>query len=301
MSSRRQALKTMITGAATVAAGTGFSFADTTGSRRAVSNALEETRSYIRKGNIRHSVCRWCFNSIPLDELCAFARQIGISAIDLTGPKEWDTLKKHGLDSAMCNGAELNLVDGWNDPKFHPQLIRNYSEMIPIVAKAGYKNLILFSGSRRGMDNETGLKNCVNGLKQVVGLAEKHGVILQIEVLNSKVDHHDYMADNTPWAIELCKRMDSANFKILYDIYHMQIDEGDVIRTIRDHHQWLGHYHTAGVPGRNEIDDSQELHYPAIMRAIVETGFQDYVAQEFIPLSKDPLGALAQAIDICDV
>jgi hydroxypyruvate isomerase len=201
----------------------------------------------------------------------------------------------------MCNGAEINLVDGWNDPKFHPQLIKNYSEMIPIVAKAGYKNLILFSGNRRGMDNETGLKNCVDGLKNILGLAEKNGVVLQIEVFNSKVDHKDYMADNTPWTIELCKRLGSEHFKILYDIYHMQISEGDIIHTIQDHHAYFGHYHTAGVPGRNEIDDRQELNYPSIMKAIAATGYQGYVAQEFIPLSKNPLGALAEAIDICDV
>ncbi|MBL7827321.1 MAG: TIM barrel protein, partial [Saprospiraceae bacterium] len=145
------------------------------------------------------------------------------------------------------------------------------------------------------------LKNCVDGLKKILGLAEKNGVVLQSEVFNSKVDHKDYMADNTPWTIELCKRLDSPNFKILYDIYHMQISEGDIIHTIRDHHQWFGHYHTAGVPGRNEIDETQELNYPAIMRAIVETGYQGYVAQEFIPLAKNPLGSLSAAIDLCDV
>lgn len=263
--------------------------------------AMENPANPVRKGNIRHSVCRWCFDSFSLDDLCVFAKQIGITAIDLIGPKEWDVLKKNGLDSSMCNGAELNLVDGWNDPKFHPKLIQNYSEMIPLVAKAGYKNLILFSGNRRGMDDETGLKNCVSGLKNIIGLAEKNGVVLQIEVFNSKVDHKDYMADNTPWTIELCKRLGSENFKILYDIYHMQINEGDVIRTIRDHHQWFGHYHTAGVPGRHEIDESQELYYPAIMRAILETGYKGYVAQEFIPTHDNALASLSTAIDICDV
>lgn len=255
----------------------------------------------VRKGNIRHSVCRWCFNDTPLDELCIFAKQIGITAIDLVGPKDWDTLKKHGLDSSMCNGAEINLVDGWNDPKFHDKLVQNYSEMIPLVAKAGYKNLICFSGNKRGMDPETGLKNCVMGLKKIMSLAEKHGVVLQIEVFNSKVNHPDYMADNTPWTVELCKRLGSENFKILWDIYHMQINEGDVIRTIQNNHQYFGHYHTAGVPGRHEIDETQELYYPAIMRAIAATGFKGYVAQEFIPVATDKLGSLAKAIDICDV
>jgi hydroxypyruvate isomerase len=253
------------------------------------------------KGNITHSVCRWTYSFLTLDELCVVAKEIGLKAIDLIGPKEWDVLKKHGLDSSMCNGAEINLVDGWNDPKFHAQLIKNYTDMIPLVAKAGYKNLIFFCGNRRGMDDETGLKNCVDGLKKIVGLAEKNGVILQLEVFNSKVDHKDYMADNTPWAIELCKRIGSENVKILYDIYHMQISEGDIIRTVRDHHQWFGHYHTAGVPGRNEIDETQELYYPAIMRAIADTGYKGYVAQEFIPRSGDPLGSLAASIDICDI
>jgi len=254
-----------------------------------------------RKGKIRHSVCRWCFDSVPLDEFCIFVKQIGITAIDLVGPKDWDVLKKHGLDSSMCNGAEINLVDGFAEPKFHDQLVKNYTEMIPLVAKAGYKNLICFSGNRRGMDDETGLKNCVAGLKRILPLAEKNGVILQMELLNSRVDHKDYLCDRTPWGVELCKRLGSENFKLLYDIYHMQIDEGDVIRTIRNSHQYIGHYHTAGVPGRHEIDESQELYYPAIMRAIAETGFKDYVAQEFIPAAGDKLGSLAAAIDICDV
>ncbi|HRI59991.1 MAG TPA: TIM barrel protein, partial [Saprospiraceae bacterium] len=243
----------------------------------------------------------WCFNDVPLDEFCVFVKQVGITAIDLVGPKDWETLKKHGLDSSMCNGAEINLVDGWAEPKFHEQLVKNYTDMIPLVAKAGYKNLICFSGSRRGMDDETGLKNCVTGLKKILPLAEKNGVIIQMELLNSKVDHKDYMCDKTPWGVELCKRLGSENFKLLYDIYHMQIDEGDVIRTIRDNYRYIGHYHTAGVPGRHEIDETQELYYPAIMRAILETGFKDYVAQEFIPANANKLASLSSAIDICDV
>lgn len=176
--------------------------------------------------------------------------------------------------------------------------------MIPLVAQAGYKNLICFSGNRRGIDDETGWKNCTEGLKQLVGLAEKHNVTLIMELLNSKVDHKDYQCDKTAWGVELVKRVGSDNFKLLYDIYHMQIDEGDVIRTIRDNHQYIGHYHTGGVPGRNEINDSQELYYPAIMKAIVDLGYKGYVAQEFIPTSKDKKGQLAalkKAISICDV
>lgn len=252
------------------------------------------------KGNVNHSVCRWCFNDVDLDTLCVEAKKIGIKGIDLVGPKDWPTLKKHGLYSSMCNGAEINLEDGWNDPKFHDTLIKNYTEMIPLVAKAGYKNLICFSGSRRGKDDETGWKNCVAGLKQVISIAEKHNVVLVMELLNSKIDHKDYQCDKTAWGVELCKRLGSENFKLLYDIYHMQIDEGDVIRTIKNNHQYLGHYHTAGVPGRNEIDETQELYYPAIVKAILATGFKGYLAQEFIPLHKDKFGSLKTAVRICD-
>lgn len=233
------------------------------------------------KGNINHSVCYWTYNFLPLDELCTTVKKIGFSAIDLVGPKDWPTLKKYDIYSSMCNGAEINLVDGWNHKEFHSTLIKNYTDHIELVAKAGYKNLICFSGNRRGMDDETGLKNCADGLKQIMSLAEKNNVMIQMELLNSKINHKDYMCDKTPWGVELVKRIDSPNFKLLYDIYHMQIDEGDVIRTIQDNYQYIGHYHTGGVPGRHVIDESQELYYPAIMKAILATGFKDYVAQEF--------------------
>lgn len=256
------------------------------------------------KGNIHHSVCRWTQDFLSLDELCDVIKKIGFSAIDLVGPKDWNTLKKHGVYSSMCNGAEISLTEGWNHTEYHSTLIKNYTEHINYVADAGYKNLICFSGSRKGMDDETGLKNCVEGLKQIMSLAEKKGVMIQMELLNSKVDHHDYMCDKTSWGIELVKRIGSPNFKLLYDIYHMQIDEGDVIRTITNNHQYFGHYHTGGVPGRHIIDESQELYYPAIMKAILETGFSDYVAQEFISAKKDKndkIAELKKAVMICDV
>lgn len=252
------------------------------------------------KGNINHSVCHWCFSDIPLDEFCASVKAMGLKGVDLIGPEGWPTLKKHGLYSPMCNGAEINLVDGWNDPAFHQQLIANYTKMIPLVAEAGYTNLICFSGNRRGKDDETGLKNCVDGLKQIMPLAEKHKVVLVMELLNSKVDHKDYQCDTTAWGAELAKRLGSENFKLLYDIYHMQIDEGNVISNIKKYHQYIAHYHTAGVPGRNEIDDTQELYYPAIIRAILDTGFKGYLAQEFIPKQKDRLRSLKNAVAICD-
>ncbi|WP_245905138.1 hydroxypyruvate isomerase family protein [Pontibacter mucosus] len=262
--------------------------------------AEEKTNTKL-KGNINHAVSRWCFGHLSLDELCKEAKAMGIKGIDLVGPEDWPTLKKYGLESTMCNGAEINLVDGFNDKKFHAQLIKSYTDMIPRVAKAGYKNLICFSGNRRGKTDEEGWNNCVEGLKQLLPLAEKHNVVLVMELLNSKVDHKDYQCSKTAWGVELAKRLGSENFKLLYDIYHMQIDEGDVIRTIRDNHQYIAHYHTAGVPGRNEIDETQELYYPAIMKAIVETGFKGYVAQEFVPKRDDKLASLRQSIQICDV
>lgn len=253
------------------------------------------------KGRIRQSVCRWTYGYLSLDELCVVAKEIGLLAIDLIGPKEWHILKKHGLDSSMCNGAEISLTEGWNNPQYHATLIKNYTEHIELVSKAGYKNLIFFSGNRRGMDDETGLKNTVEGIKKIAGLAEKKGVVLQLELFNSKVDHKDYMADKSAWGIEMCKRIGSENVKLLYDIYHMQINEGDVIRTIKDHHVYFGHYHTAGVPGRHEIDETQELYYPAIMEAIVATGYKGYVAQEFLPTAADKLASLRDAVRRCDV
>lgn len=252
-------------------------------------------------GNIRHSVCSWCYPDLSLDELCLLVKDIGLVGIDLIGPEGWPTLKKYGLISTMCNGAELSLTEGFNHTEYHPQLIENYTRQIELVAAAGYTNLICFSGNRNGMDDETGLQNCVAGLKQILPLAEEKGVVIQMELFNSKVDHPDYMCDNTAWGIELCKRLDSPNFKLLYDIYHMQIEEGDIIRTIRENHPYFGHYHTAGVPGRHEIEENQELFYPAIMKAIVETGYEGYVAQEFIPTREDPTESLRKAIALCDV
>lgn len=205
----------------------------------------------------------------------------------------------------MCYTAgKISLTEGWNNKDNHAWLIKDFEEAIPMVAQAGYKNLICFSGNRKGMDDKVGMDNCAEGLKKIMSLAEKNGVIIQMELFNSKVDHKDYMCDKSAWGVELCKKIGSPNFKLLYDIYHMQINEGDVIRTIRDHHEYFGHYHTAGVPGRHEIDETQELQYPAIMKAIVATGYKGYVAQEFMPSSKDnkeKIAALKKAIRICDV
>ena len=256
------------------------------------------------KSDIHHSVCRWTYNFLSLENLCGVVKRIGFSAIDLVGPGEWNILKAQGIDSSMCNGAEISLTEGWNNKQYHATLVKNYTDHINLVADAGYKNLICFSGNRKGMDDETGINNCAEGLKKIMALAEKRNVVVQMELFNSKVNHPDYMCDKSAWGVELCKRLGSPNFKLLYDIYHMQINEGDVIRTITNHHDYFGHYHTAGVPGRHEIDETQELYYPAIMKAILATGYKGYVAQEFVPTGKDDtskIEALEKAVKICDV
>ncbi|MFC4232739.1 hydroxypyruvate isomerase family protein [Parasediminibacterium paludis] len=273
--------------------------ASTTGILSSFSSPQAQTSAL--KRNINHSVCRWTYDFLTLDELCQVVNSIGFSAIDLCGPKDWPILKQYNIFSSMCNGAEISLVKGWNDTQYHATLIKNYTEMIPLVAAAGYKNLICFSGNRNGMADDLGMKNAADGLKQIMSTAEKYGVTIQMELLNSKVNHKDYMCDRSQWGVDLCKMIGSENFKLLYDIYHMQIDEGDVISTINAHHQYFGHYHTGGVPGRHEINDTQELYYPAIMKAILATGYKGYVAQEFIPTGNDKVASLKQAINICDI
>lgn len=226
---------------------------------------------------------------------------MGFKSVELQGPDEWPILKKYGLTCAMPWGAEISLEKGFNNPSLHDELAANYERIIPMVADAGLDNIICFSGNRNGLDDETGLKNCEMGLKRVLPIAEKHNVTLCMELLNSKIDHPDYQCDHTDWGVELCERIGSDQFKLLYDIYHMQIMEGDIIRTIRDNYEYIAHYHTGGVPGRHEIDESQEINYPAVMEAIVETGYTGFVAQEFIPTRDDKLAALKQGMEICDV
>lgn len=289
---RRTVIKNVLTGAATITA-SGMLNPLLASAGTMTVNKLQ--------GNINHAVCRWCFNDMTVEALCAAAKGMGIKGIDLVGPSDWPVLQKYGLQSSMCNGAEISLTEGWNNKQYHQQLVKNYTDMIPLVSKAGYKNLICFSGNSNGMDHETGLKNCMEGLQQVLPLAEKNKVVLVMELLNSKIDHKDYQCDHTAWGVDLVKRTGSDNFRLLYDIYHMQIDEGDIIRTIKDSHPYITHYHTAGVPGRHEVDETQELYYPAIMRAINETGFKGFVAQEFIPAQADKMASLQHAIKICDV
>lgn len=253
------------------------------------------------KGRINHAVCRWCYPDLTLDELCRNAAQMGLKAIDLVTVEDFPVLKKHGLACSLVCGVPGDIPQGFNRRENHDRLASWFAETIPKVADTGFRNVICFSGNRNGMDDQTGLENCAIGLKRVTPVAEKYQVTVCIELLNSRVDHPDYMCDRTPWAVELWKKVGSEYFKVLYDIYHMQIMEGDVIRTIREHHRSFGHYHTGGVPGRHEIDETQELNYPAIMRAILETGYHGFVAQEFLPSRGDAMASLRQGVKICDV
>jgi hydroxypyruvate isomerase len=261
------------------------------------------------KGRLKQSVCQWCFNKMPLDELCAAAAAMGLVSVELLQPKDFPVLRKHGLICAMVSNPSARagnvtvggIPNAWNRLEYHDALVPAYEAQLRATAEAGYPNLICFSGNRAGLADEQGLANCAVGLKRIVGLAEKLGVTLCMELLNSRVNHPDYMCDRTEWGVELVRRVGSERFKLLYDIYHMQIMEGDVIATIRRHHALIAHYHTAGVPGRHELDENQELFYPAIMRAIVDTGYQGYIGQEFIPRGPDPLVALRAGVQVCDV
>jgi hydroxypyruvate isomerase len=249
--------------------------------------------------SFRHSACRWCYQKMPLEDLAREGKAAGVESIELLDPAEWPVVQKYGLTCAMANGV-TRIPEGLNRVEHHAIMVPGMIERIGACADAGLPNVICFSGSRGGMSDELGLENCTTALKQIVGEAEKRRVTVCMELLNSKVDHHDYMCDHTAWGVELVKRVGSDRFKLLYDIYHMQIMEGDVIRTIRENHTYIAHYHTGGVPGRHEIDDSQELNYPAISRAIKETGHRGFVAQEFIPV-RDPMTSLAAAVKLCTV
>jgi hydroxypyruvate isomerase len=257
------------------------------------------------KGRIHHSVCKWCYPNVSLEELCVAGKAMGLQSIELLGPGDWPTLQNHGLTCAITGSPSRDGLGGitkaFNRVEHHDTLVTIYEEWIAAAAKAGLKNVICFSGNRDGMDDVTGMKNCATGIKRLLKTCEAQGITLVMELLNSRVNHADYMCDKSAWGVELCKMIGSDHFKLLYDIYHMQIMEGDVIATIKRDHPFFAHYHTGGVPGRHEIDETQELFYPAIMRAIVETGYKGHVAQEFIPARPDKLASLKQAVVLCDV
>jgi hydroxypyruvate isomerase len=249
-------------------------------------------------GRLNQSLCRWCFSKIPLDDLARQAAALGLVGIDLLGPADFEVVKAHGLVCTMVTSHPL--TDGLCDPKYHDMALEKLTSAIEATAAEGWRNVITFSGNARGIDRRAGMENCFQALKQILPLAESKGVVLNMELLNSKVDHPDYMCDNSAWGVELCRRVDSDHFKLLYDIYHMQIMEGDIIRTIQRDHQFFGHYHTAGNPGRHELNDQQELFYPPIARAIADTGFDGYFAHEFIPLG-EPMAGLRDAVRQCTV
>jgi hydroxypyruvate isomerase len=251
------------------------------------------------KGRIKQSVSRWCYSSIPMDEFCKEAKAMGLVGIDLLDPPEWATVQQYGLIPTMSNGPG-DIGKGWNDPKNHERLLKKGEERLEEVAAAGLPNMIVFSGNRRGMSDEEGMKNCVTGLKQLMPTAEKLGVNVVMELLNSKRDHKDYMCDHTAWGVALAKELGSPRFKLLYDIYHMQIMEGDIINTLTENMAYIGHIHTGGVPGRHEIDQTQELNYRRICEAVADGGFTGYLAHEFTP-TRDPLTSLREAVAICDV
>jgi hydroxypyruvate isomerase len=253
------------------------------------------------KCRVHHSVCKWCYGKVPLEEFCNASKDIGLQSVELLEVNDFPTLKKHDLICAMVSGVPGGIGSGLNRKENHDKIVEFFEKTTPIVAEHGYPNIICFSGNRNGLSDEEGLDNCAIGLKRIAPIAEKHKITVCMELLNSKRDHKDYMCDHTPWGVELVKRVGSERFKLLYDIYHMQIMEGDVIASIRQYNQYIAHYHTGGVPGRNEIDDSQELYYPAIMKAILETGFKGFVAQEFIPKRPDVIASLKQGVQICDV
>jgi hydroxypyruvate isomerase len=289
---RRNALKTLAGAGATV-------LLPPWGGAEAAAHALQTSDIWPTQKpknlGYKTSFARWCLDGWDLDKLCGAAVELGLDAIDLVGPEDWHILKKHGLHSSMCNGAELNLVDGFIHPEHHSALHARYREMIPRVAKEGYKRLICFAGNRRGMSEEEGMANALKGLRPMVELAEEHGVELCLEVFNSKIDHPDYMADHSAWAFQLAEQLQSLSFGILYDIYHMQLMEGDIIGTIQKNWPYIKHYHVAGVPGRMEPDHFQEVNYPAIMTAIQSTGFKGYVALEYL-IKGDPMPSLRSSM-----
>jgi hydroxypyruvate isomerase len=294
--SRRSALGRLAGSAAVVVAGSNIP-------RRLT--AAQTTPPMKLKGRINHSACKWCYGKISLDDLCKAGKEMGLVAVDLLNPNEFETVKKHGMVCSMVSNPTIDGLGGinkaFNRVEHHDKLVQAYEQRIQETANAGFQRLICFSGNRDGLADDKGLENCAIGLKRILPFAEQHKVTICMELLNSKRSHKDYQCDHTAWGVELVKRVGSERFKLLYDIFHMQIMDGDICDTIRENHQYFDHYHTGGVPGRNEIDDSQELNYPRIMQAIVDTGFKGFVAQEFVPKRPDVLASLRQGIQICDV
>lgn len=287
---RRSALKTLAGTAAITAVATDLQH-----------RLAAEDKAAGVKGNVNHSVCKWCYRNITLENLSVAGKEIGLSSIELLTVDQIPTVKKHGLTCAMVSGVPGGISKGLNRIENHDRIVEWFEATAPEAATLEARNIICFSGNREGLDDEQGIKNCAIGIKRLLPIAEKHNVMLSMELLNSKVNHPDYQCDLSNWGVALCEEVGSERFKLLYDIYHMQIMEGDMIATIQKNHKWFSHYHTGGVPGRNEIDDSQEIYYPAVVKAIVATGFEGFIAQEFIPKREDKIASLKQGVQICDV
>jgi hydroxypyruvate isomerase len=253
-----------------------------------------------RKGQIKQSVSRWCYKQIPLEELCAYAAQIGLKAVDLLNPDEYEVPRRYGLICSMGYGGGGEIASGLNRIENHARIEEGFRKYIPLAAKSGVPNVITFSGNRGGMSDDEGAKNTIAGLNRVKKIAEDQGVVICMELLNSKVNHKDYMCDHAAWGVQVVQEVNSPHVKLLYDIYHMQIMEGDLVRTIQQNIQWLAHFHTGGVPGRHELDGTQEVQWDGVMRGIAAANFGGYVAHEFVP-TRDPLTSLRQAVDLCDV
>jgi hydroxypyruvate isomerase len=253
-----------------------------------------------RRGRIRQSVSRWCYKDTPLEKLCAYAKEIGLSGVDLLPPADYELPRRYGLVCTLATVPGVQITDGFNRVENHAMIEEKLRAALPLAAKAGIERVVTFSGNRRGMNDEEGLKNTIVGLKRVRKIGEDNGITLCLELLNSKHNHPDYMCDHTSWGVRAVQEVNSPNVKLLYDIYHMQIMEGDLVATIRENIQWISHFHTGGVPGRHELDDTQEVQWGCVMRAIAETGFKGYVAHEFIPV-RDPLISLREAVELCDV
>jgi hydroxypyruvate isomerase len=259
-----------------------------------------ETPAPTRKNRIHQSACRWCYKDIPLDQLCAFAASIGMKGIDLLSVDEWEIPKRYGLICTMGQAGGGTIPDALNLPEHHDAIEAAFRSNIPLAAKAGVPNVITFSGVRRGMSDDEGARNTIAGLNRVKKIAEDNGVNICMELLNSKVNHPDYMCDHTAWGARVMQEVNSPNVKLLYDIYHMQIMEGDLIATIQENIEWIGHFHTGGVPGRHELNDQQEVQWDGVMRGILATSYKGYVAHEFVPTA-DPRASLLQAVNLCDV
>ena len=253
-----------------------------------------------RKGRIQQSVCQWCYSKIPVEQLAEAAAKMGLKGIDLLQPDQYELPRQFGLICTMAYAGGGDIKSALNRVENHAAAEQAFRTNIPRAAKAGVPNVITFSGNRAGMSDDEGARNTITGLNRVKKIAEDNGVTICLELLNSKRDHHDYMCDHTAWGVRVVQEVNSPNVKLLYDIYHMQIMEGDLIETIRQNIQWIGHFHTGGVPGRHELDNTQEVQWDGVMRAIAESGFRGYVAHEFIPKG-DPLTSLRSAVDLCDV